>query len=306
MSRGARGALPLLPLAMLLFGACSYAMTFSLNRIAIMEGIPVLPFVFWQGVGAAAVSLAAALVTGQLPRLGRVYLRFYFLFGFVGIALPYTLLALAAPRVPAGAVALTLALTPILTCVFSVLFKLDGLHPLRVAGILFGLAGILVVLLPGTSLPAPGMAPWLALAFGAPVCYAFGAVSVVLLRPPGSKPIPLTCGISFASALLMLPVMAAGKSWWSFDAGMTDGAWALLGSAAITAVFFVLGLEVIRMAGPVFFSTNGYIGTLAGMGWAALYFGEVPSPWIGAAVALLFVGLFLVNRRPTPSTAPRP
>ena len=148
-------------------------------------------------MGTAAFPLAAALVTGQLPRLGRVYLRFCLLFGFVG------------------------------------------------------LAGILVVLLPGTSLPAPGMTPWLALAFGAPVCYAFGAVSVVLLRPPGSKPIPLTCGISFASALLMLPVMAAGKSWWSFDAGMTDGAWALLGSAAITAVFF---------------STNGYIGTLAGMG----------------------------------------
>ena len=45
-----RGAPLLLPLAMLPFGACRAAMTFSLNRIAIAEG-------------AAAVSLAAARAT---------------------------------------------------------------------------------------------------------------------------------------------------------------------------------------------------------------------------------------------------
>lgn len=104
----------------------------------------------------------------------------------------------------------------------------------------------------------------------------------------------------------MPPVMAAAESWWSFDAGMTDGARAPLGNATVTAVFLVLGLEVIRMAKPVFFSANGYIGTLAGMGWAALYFGEVPRPWIGAAVALLFAGPFPVNRSPAPFAAPRP
>ena len=293
----------LVPFAMLLFGACSYAMTFSLNRIAITEGIPVFPFVFWQGVGAGTVALVAGLALGQRPKLTGTYLRFYFLFGFIGIALPYTVLALAAPRVPAGAVALTLTLSPILTYAFSILFRLDRVRLLRVTGILLGLAGILVVLAPGASLPDPDMAPWLLLAFGSPVCYAFGSVTVVFLRPAGSQPIPLTCGIAFASTILLLPVMAAADSWWVFDGTMTAGDWSLIGGGALTACFFVIGLEVIRMAGPVFFSTNGYIGPLAGMGWAALYFGEVPSPWIGAAVALLFAGLFLVNRSTPPGAA---
>ena len=301
MSRADHDGGRLVPLAMLLVGACGYAMTFSLNRIVITEGIPVFPFVFWQGVVAGAIALVAGLAVGQLPSLKGAYVRFYFIFGFIGIALPYTLLALAAPRVPAGAVALSLTLSPILTYAFSVLFRLDRVRLLRVAGILLGLAGILVVLAPGTSLPDPGMAPWLLLAFGAPVCYAFGTVTVVLLRPAGSKPIPLTCGIALASAVLMLPVMAAAESWWVFDGTMTDGDWSVLGAGAITAGFFVLGLEIIRMAGPVFFSTNGYIGTLAGLGWAVLYFGEVPSPWIGVAIALLFAGLFLVNRTSPPA-----
>ena len=288
------------PLAMLLAGACSYAMTFSLNRIAIIEGIPVFPFVFWQGVGAGTVALVAGLALGQRPSLKLIYLRFYFIFGFIGIALPYTMLALAAPRVPAGAVALTLTLSPILTYAFAILFRLDRTRLLRVGGILLGLAGILVVLAPGASLPEPGMAPWLLLAFGSPVCYAFGSVTVVFLRPAGSQPIPLTCGIAFASAILLLPVMAVADSWWLFDGTMTAGDWSLIGGGALTAFFFVIGLEVIRMVGPVYFSTNGYIGPLAGMGWAALFFSEVPSPWIGLAVALLFAGLFLVNRSSPP------
>ena len=308
MTRVEQGGGHLVPLAMLLAGACSYAMTFSLNRIAITEGVPVFPFVFWQGVGAGTVALVAGLALRQLPSLKLVYLRFYFLFGFIGIALPYTMLALAAPRVPAGAVALTLTLSPILTYAFAILFRLDRVHALRVGGILLGLAGILVVLAPGASLPEPGMAPWLLLAFGSPVCYAFGSVTVVFLRPAGSKPVPLTCGIAFASAILLVPVMAVADSWWLFDGTMTAGDWSLIGGGALTAFFFVIGLEVIRMVGPVFFSTNGYIGPLAGMGWAALFFSEVPSPWIGLAVALLFGGLFLVNRtsRPVIRAGPGP
>ena len=293
----------LLPLAMLIVAACSYSMTFSLNRIAITEGIPVFPFVFWQGLGAGVMALIAGLALGQLPSLKPVYLRFYLLFGLTGIALPYTLLAVAAPRAPAGAIALTLTMSPILTYAFSVLFRLDSVRLLRVMGILLGLAGIMLVLVPETSLPEPEMALWLLMAFGAPVCYAGSTVAVAIMRPPGSKPIALTCGISFACAIVMLPVMAAADSWWVFDGTMTEGDWSLLGATAITAAFFVMGLEIIRLAGPVFFSTNGYIGTLVGMGWAALYFGEVPSPWIGAAVALLFAGLFLVTRSP-PQPAP--
>ena len=286
----------MLPFGMLLFAATIYSMTFSLNRIAMIDGIPVFAFVFWQGLGTALLTFIAAVITRQLPSLRRRYLYLYILFGSVGIAIPYTLLAFAAPKVPAGAIALGLTLTPMLTYVFSVLFRIDHIRLLRIIGILFGLAGILLVVVPGQSLPDPEMAPWLLMAFGAPLCYAFGTVCVAVLRPPESRPIPLTCGLSFASAILMLPVMVATENWWTFAATMTDGDWALITVIVINAIFFIVALEIIRMAGPVFYSTNGYFGTLIGLGWAALFFSENPSPWIWAAVVLLFFGLFLVNR----------
>ena len=146
------------------------------------------------------------------------------------------------------------------------------------------------------------MAPWLLMAFGAPLCYAIGTVCVAILRPPEMRPIPLTCGKFSAAAILILPIMAVTDNWWTFDATMTDGDWALIGTIVISAIFLVLAFEIIRMAGPVFLSTYGYFGTLMGLGWAALYFGEVPSPWIWAAIAILFLGLFLVNRTSKPSS----
>jgi len=292
----------LVPFAMLLFGAAIYSMTFSLNRIAIIEGIPVFAFVFWQSLGAALLAFVAAVATRQLPSLRRKDLRFYLLLGTFGTAVPITLLAFAAPKVPAGAIALGLTLEPILTYGIAVLFRIDHIRLLRIAGILFGLAGVLLVLLPSQSLPEPGMAPWLLMAFGAPLCWACCNVYIAILRPPESQPIPLTCGVFACAAILILPIMAVTDNWWIFDATMTDGDWALIGTIIISAIFLVLAFEIIRMAGPVFLSTIGYFGTLMGLGWAALYFGEVPSSWIWAAIAILFFGLFLVNRTSKPSS----
>ncbi|SVE63357.1 uncharacterized protein METZ01_LOCUS516211, partial [marine metagenome] len=102
----------LVPFAMLLFAAAIYSMTFSLNRIAITEGIPVFAFVFWQSLGAALLTFVAAVATRQLPSLRRKHLRLYLLLGTFGTAAPITLLSFAAPKVPAGAIALGLALPP--------------------------------------------------------------------------------------------------------------------------------------------------------------------------------------------------
>ena len=292
----------LVPFAMLLFAAVTFSMTFSLNRIAITEGIPVFAFVFWQCLGAALLTFVAAVATRQLPSLRRKHLRLYLLLGTFGTAAPITLLSFAAPKVPAGAIALGLTLSPILTYGIAILFRIDHVRLLRIAGILFGLAGVLLVLLPGQSLPEPGMAPWLLMAFGAPLCWACCGVYIAILRPPESRSIPLTCGKFFAAAILMLPVMAVTDNWWTFDATMTDGDWALIGTIVINAIFMVFALEIIRMVGPVVYSTIGYFGTLIGLGWAALYFGEVPSSWIWAAIAILFFGLFLVNRTSKPSS----
>ena len=157
---------------------------------------------------------------------------------------------------------------------------------------------MLVVVLPDTSLPAPGMAGWVLLSLLVPLSYAAGTIAAARLAPPGGRPLAMASGLLLASAAMTFPVMAGTGSWWFFAGPMSDGDWSLIGAVLVNALFFSFLFEIVRRAGPVFFSTQNYIATLAGIGWGILLLNERHSVWIWLGLALLLAGLFLVTRRP--------
>jgi len=98
----------------------------------------------------------------------------------------------------------------------------------------------------------------------------------------------------------MAPVMAVAGSWWFFDGPLGVGHWAVAGAIVNTAAIYVLVFEILKRAGPVFFSTSNYIATLLGVGIGMFFFGDSHSLWIWAALALMFTGLFCVNSTGAP------
>lgn len=285
-----------IPTVMLFGAGITLGLSFSLNRIAITGGIPFVPFVFWVSLGAGLALFILSLATRDLPRLSRAHLRIYLAFGAISMGLPYLILAYVAPKLPAGIVGLQQTLVPMFTYAFALLFRVDRLNALKLGGLGAGLAGVLLVVVPQASLPDPAMVGWVLLSLLVPVCYALSNVLAVVLRPPQTASLPLAAGVLLTAAILLLPVMAGTGSWWWFGGAMDAADWSLIGVAAITALFFWLLLEIIRRAGPVFFSVQNYIATLAGILSGMLIHGERHSLWIWAALALLFVGLALVVR----------
>jgi drug/metabolite transporter (DMT)-like permease len=65
----------------------------------------------------------------------------------------------------------------------------------------------------------------------------------------------------------------------------------------INVIAYVLFLELIRLAGPLFAAQMGYVVTASGVVWGMVIFGEVHSPWIWAALAVLFTGIAVVHPR---------
>ena len=202
-----------------------------------------------------------------------------------------------AAKLPAGVVALQLTLVPMLTYAFALVMRVDKVNALKLAGLAVGLGAVLVVVLPQTSLPSPDMVIWVLLSFLVPLCYSFANVTISLMRPPQSASLALGAAILLTATLYLGIVMLATGEWWWFEGGpgaMSAAEWSLIGVTFITALFFWLLLEIIRLAGPVFFSVQNYITTLAGIGWGILILGEAHSAWIWLALVLLFVGLALV------------
>ena len=285
---------PLL-IGMLFTLGVSFALVVSLNRFAADAGVPFLPYVFWQSFGGGAALMLIAAALRRLPPIDFRHVRIFFLTGALNLAFPYMLLAYLAPKVPASLLSLGLALVPIMVYVLALSFRQDRFHSLRFGGILLGFAGILVVLLPQASLPAPGMAGWVALGLLPSLSYAINAVLVARWRPQETGSLPLAGGLMLAGGGYVLIAMAVTGEWWAFDGAFGIGHGATIGAMANNCVSFYLVFEVIRRAGPVIFSTVNYIATLSGMGFGIWFFGDAPSAYIWGAIVLMFAGLFLVT-----------
>ena len=55
--------------------------------------------------------------------------------------------------------------------------------------------------------------------------------------------------------------------------------------------------EIIRLAGPVFFSANNYLVPLAGVAWGMAIFGDSLSVWVWGALGLMIAGVLLLTAR---------
>lgn len=273
----------------------SFAIHIVFNRLATTNGVPFIPYVFWQSLGAGVVLLVVCAGLRRLPPLAWPHVRLFLIAGLLNLALPYMIFAFIAPKLPSSILSLGLSLVPVMIYGLALITRLDKFHSLRFGGILLGLAGVLLVLIPRTSLPSPEMAGWVLLGLVPPLSYALNAITIALLRPPATGSLPLATGMICCATLYIFIVMAASGSWWAFDGTFGTGHWATLGAMLNNCFTFYLIFEIIKRAGPVIFSTVNYIATLLGMGFGIWFFSDDPSPWIWAALVLMFAGLFFVN-----------
>jgi drug/metabolite transporter (DMT)-like permease len=286
------GAIPILMLFIL---GLSLALVLVINRVATDNGVPFIPYVFWQSLGGCVILLILALTTSGLPPMSWRHWRVYIVASTLNLTVPYLIFAFVASKVPSGILSLGLSLVPVAIYALALVFRLDSFRLIRFFGILLGLAGVLFVLLPATSLPSREMVGWVVLGFAAPLCYALNAISVALLRPPDGDSVQFAGGLMFVASVSMLAVMAVTGEWWAFEGEFGDGQWATIAAMANNALSFYLIFELIKRAGPVFFSMVNYVATLTGMGLGIWLFSDAHSVWIWAALVLIGASLVLVN-----------
>lgn len=285
---------------LLLYGALAGA-TFTLAKIALAAGVRPLGYAAWQTAGAGLLLAAVALVRGvEVPRT-KAALAFYAVCGLLGIATPSLAMFSALAHIPAGAMAAIAASVPLFTFALAAALRFEPATPRRLLGLLVGLVGAATILAPRAALPGFDTLGWTCLAFLAPLGYAAGSVYTALRRPAGVSPVALTVGmLAFAGSALLATAVARGEAYWPSGFGAAEGA--IAAQVAISGLGYLLFFEIIRTAGPVFFSQTAYVVALAGMTWPWLLVGERAEPALLVAAGLIVAGVALT--RPTERKRP--
>ena len=286
-----------LALAMLIGGGVAWGVTFSLAKLVMQAGVH--PFgLAWLNAALGAVLLLpyCLLRFGGIP-LRRDYLQVYVIAGTLGTAFPSCILFLAAARVPAGVLAIITSMVPLFTYSFALVVKIERLEWRRVLGILLGFTAMLLIVAPETSLPERAMAAWVLIALLAPLSYSTENVYIALRRPPGSSPFVLLCGMLLAGTALLTPLVWATDTWVPLWHPWTVIEWSMLVLILVNVLGYLVFLELIVLAGPLFAAQTGYLVTISGVFWGIVILAEQHSAWIWAALAVIFAGVTLVNPR---------
>lgn len=277
----------------------AWGLTTPLIKTATLAGHGALGIALWQSsVNLILLGLALALTGGfrGMPFDGPA-LRLYAVFGLLGMALPSWASFTGTTHLPSGIMSIVIALVPIFALPLALILGTERFSAVRLGGVLLGGAAVALLVAPGGALPQPGLWVWVLVGALAPVFYAIEGAWVAASRV-SAGPLQVLWGGSVVAVLTLIPLnLALGGPILPGPVGRAEGLLVLAGLMSLGA--YAGYIDVLRRNGAVFGAQVGYVVTGSGVIWAMVLLGERYPPAVWAALALLFLGLALVQPRPS-------
>lgn len=287
--------------ARLLLLAGLWGGSFAFMRVAVPVMGP-LWLAFSRVALAFLALLAVALARRAMPPFF-AHWRDYAFIGVVNSALPFALFCFAEQYVSAAIGAILNATSPFFAAAVAALWLKETLTRRKLAGMVLGLAG--VVLLVGWSPQALAgmMLPAMCACLGAALCY--GVASVYVKRRMATVP---AFAVALYSQLAAAALLAPALPWVRLPGPLTP---LVVGNAlalalASTALAYLLYFRLIATIGPARALTVTFLVPVFGVLWGLLFLGESVSAKALAGCALILAGTWFAVRGTGPLWRARP
>ncbi len=284
--------------ALLLTLATLWGGSFFFAKVAVAE-VPPLTVVLARVMLAALVLLALLrLAAGGLPRGAEVW-RAAFVMATINNVLPFALFFWGTVHVTSGLAAILNATTPLSGVVIAHLFTDDEkATPAKLAGVLFGLVGVAVLVGPSAlGLATVPLLPQLA-CLAAAVSYAFAGVYGRRFRAMGVTPLQTAALQVTASTVLMIPIAAVVDRPWTLAVPSMPVVGALVGLAVLcTALGYLLYFEILKRAGATNLLLVTFLVPVSALILGGLFLDEGLGGGQMWGMALIGLGLAFVDGR---------
>lgn len=284
-----------LTLILVAMGA-GWGLSQPLVKIAVSGGLPVASLLTWQLMIGVVLLFGLQALRGRRVPFAARNIKFYLVMALIGTVLPNAASYTAARYLPAGIISILLSLVPMIAFPVALGLGLERFQPRRLLGVVFGLCGVLLIVLPDASLPERAMLAFIPLALIAPVFYGVEGNFVAKWGTGGVDAVTLIAGASALGLAMMLPfALMTGAPLIPRGTGPEA---ALLLTALLHTLVYVGYVWMVGQAGSVFAAQVSYLVTGFGVIWAMLLLGERFAPTVWLAMAVMFAGLALVQPRP--------
>ncbi|MEU4692885.1 DMT family transporter [Actinoplanes sp. NPDC023714] len=287
-------------LAWLLFVLVSalWGVPYLLIKIAIVDLSPVF-VVAGRTAIAAAVLIPIAAARGTLGAL-RGRLPVVTLIAMVHIVGPFLLITYGEQHISSSLTGILIAVEPV--AIALLMARSEPLGPVRVAGLMIGFAGVVVLVGLDVSGDRYGLLG-AGMVLTAAISYAV-ATMLVQRRASDVPPETLTVGTTVIATVVLLPFALM-----NLPAGpVSTGSWSALVALGVfcTAVALLAFYRLIGLAGPTRAGLVTYVNPVVALGLGVVLLHEPIGPATIAGFALIVVGCWLSTRpsRPAPATAP--
>ncbi|KIN71606.1 DMT family transporter [Sulfitobacter guttiformis] len=282
---------------LVLMGA-GWGATQPLTKIAVSTGYGPFGLLVWQQALGAILMLVVCAVRGVgLPRHTGA-LRAYLAIALIGAVLPNSISYSAAVHLPAGIMSLLLSIIPMFAFCIALLLRNDSFAWRRLAGLCFGLVGVMIVIVPSVDLGEAVPVGWAAVYLVVAMFYAFEGNYVAKWGVAGLDPFQLMLGASLAGLVIVAPVMLMTDQTVVPQWPVPKPQLALAAASLIHVLVYASYVWLVGRAGAVFAVQVSYMVTGFGLFWAWLVLGEAFSSAIWLALAAMFAGMYLVQPRP--------
>ena len=272
--------------------------SFALIKVALDAGVPPVQVALARCLfGAVALWAVCAAQGASVPRDRRTW-------GHAAVvalllnSVPFTLLAFGESKVDSVLAGVLNATTPLTTLAFALLVVPgEKVTRTRLAGLLLGFAGVLVLLGVWRGLDGDLLAGGLA-CLAATTCYGAGFAYTRRFFSGGPHRASALSAVQITCATVQLglvaPVISGPPAWPGAHAFL---ALLVLGAAG-TGYAYVLNLDLIREAGATVAATVTYVTPLWSTALGALLLAE-PVGWNTFAGGAVVIGGILLARRPS-------
>lgn len=264
-----------------------------------VKQLPPLTIVTLRVALAALALLAVVRLLGRrMPREAAAW-RAFFGMGLLNNVIPFCLIVWGQTQIASGLASILNATTPLFAAVVAhVMTRDEKMTRNKLAGVLFGLAGVAVMVGPA-ALAGLGdrLLPQLAV-LGAALSYAFSGIFGRRFKALGLPPLQTAAGQVSASTLMLAPAALIIDRPWSLPTPGTDALLAVLGLALLsTALAYILFFRILATAGATNLMLVTFLIPVSAILLGVLLLGEELELRQFAGMALIAIGLLAIDGR---------